>query len=84
MRPADGPHGAHWTISPEALIHTLADESRSQADPRPAGAGAAERTALLTTLTARIADATHDLFTPRASRPVRWAVRSCSLVETRA
>ena len=62
-RPSDGPHGAHWTIGPEALIHTPADEGRSQADPRPAGAGAAERTALLTTLTARITDATHDLFT---------------------
>lgn len=36
---------------------------RSQAEPRPAGAGAAERTTLLALLTARTTDAAHDLFT---------------------
>ncbi len=61
-RPADGPHGAHWTIDPHGLIHTPPTDSRSQAVPRPAGAGAAERTCLLATLTARITDAAHDLF----------------------
>ncbi|EWT03746.1 hypothetical protein N864_18625, partial [Intrasporangium chromatireducens Q5-1] len=61
-RPADGPHGAHWTIDPHGLIHTPPTDSRSQAVPRPAGAGAAERTSLLATLTARITDAAHDLF----------------------
>ncbi len=60
---AAGPHGAHWTISPDPVIHTPADIGRSQADPRPAGAGAAERSALLATLTTRAGDATHDLFT---------------------
>ena len=60
---AAGPHGAHWTIGPDSVIHTPADIDRSQADPRPAGAGAAERSALLATLSARSGDATHDLFT---------------------
>jgi hypothetical protein len=62
-RAADGPHGAHWTIDPQAALHSTKDESRSQADPRPAGAGAAERSTLLATLTARMTAAAHDLFT---------------------
>jgi len=62
---ATGPHGAHWTITPPGAIHSSTTHDRSQADPRPAGAGAAERLALLTVLTARTADAAHDVFTPR-------------------
>ncbi len=66
-RAADGPHGAHWTIAPENRISTDfstdSDSGRSQADPRPAGAGAAERSTLLASLTTRTADAAHDLFT---------------------
>lgn len=63
---ATGPHGAHWTIDPTGAFHTPVDTDRSQADPRPPlppGAGAAERTILLETLTARAEDANHDLFT---------------------
>ncbi|MGO1740085.1 MAG: hypothetical protein ACTHYM_13940, partial [Actinomycetaceae bacterium] len=63
-RTAEGPHGAHWTICPESPIHSSPTTDRSQADPRPAGAGSAERSALLATLTARTTDAAHDLFTP--------------------
>lgn len=62
-QPAAGVRGAHWTIDPAALIHSSPDLDRSQADPRPAGAGAADRSALLTSLTARLAAAAHDLFT---------------------
>lgn len=61
---ADGPHGAHWTIAPSVVIHNNPDTSRSQADPRPAGAGAAERSTLIRELTERITHAAHDLFTP--------------------
>jgi hypothetical protein len=61
---ADGPHGAAWSIDPTGAFHRDAGTSRSQADPRPAGAGAAERTTLLEALTARMTDARHDLFTP--------------------
>lgn len=61
---ATGPHATHWTINPTPLLHNPASPARSQADPRPAGAGAAERHALLATLTPRLDDATHDLFTP--------------------
>jgi len=64
---ADGPHGAHWSIDPQNVLHTGTDHARSQADPRPAGAGAAERTALLMTLRTRTDDTAHDLFT--ATRP---------------
>ena len=64
---ADGPRGAHWTIDPQSALHSNSNHARSQADPRPAGAGAAERTALLTTLRTRTTDAAHDLFT--ATRP---------------
>ncbi len=61
---ASGPHGAHWTIGPDPVIHTPNDIGRSQADPRPAGSGTAERTTLLTILTTRVGDTRHDLFTP--------------------
>ena len=60
---AAGVHGAHWTIDPAALIHNVVDVDRSQADPRAAGAGAADRSALLASLTARTAAAAHDAFT---------------------
>lgn len=62
-RAADGPHGAHWTIDPQAVIPSFPGTGRSQADPRPVGAGAAERSTLLASLSTRTADAAHDLFT---------------------
>lgn len=62
-RTAEGPHGAAWKIGPQDTIHSFLDTDRSQADPRPVGAGAAERTTLLASLTARTMDAAHDLFT---------------------
>lgn len=62
-RAADGPHGAQWTIDPQSVIPSSPGTGRSQADPRPVGAGAAERSTLLATLTTRTADAAHDLFT---------------------
>ncbi|WP_414173005.1 hypothetical protein [Clavibacter tessellarius] len=68
-RGADGPHGAHWTITPAPALHKEMTTGRSQADPRPAGAGAALRSLLLDTLTHRISAAAHDLFTPGGSRP---------------
>ncbi|OMH32541.1 hypothetical protein [Tersicoccus sp. Bi-70] len=63
-KPAEGPHGAIWTIDPTQDIHKFPIQARSQADPRPAGAGSAERSLLLTTLTTRLTAAAHDLFTP--------------------
>ena len=63
VRAAGGPHGATWTIDPQNVIHRDDVPSRSQADPRPVGARAAERTALLTTLSTRIRDSAHDVFT---------------------
>lgn len=62
-RPAEGPHGAAWKIEPAPAIHSDLDQDRSQADPRPEGAGAARRAALTTTLTQRLTLAAHDLFT---------------------
>lgn len=60
---AAGVHGAHWTIASAPLIHREVDTTRSQADPRAAGAGSAERASLLTLLSARTQAAAHDLFT---------------------
>lgn len=60
---ADGPHGAHWKIGPQIDIHRELDITRSQADPRPEGAGSAERIILLTQLTNRRDASTHDIFT---------------------
>lgn len=60
---AAGVHGAHWTIDPAALIHSGIEEDRSQADPRAVGAGSADRSTLLASLTARLTAAAHDLFT---------------------
>ncbi|WP_345045066.1 hypothetical protein [Georgenia daeguensis] len=62
-RGPDGPHAAHWTIDPHHEIHRTTATSRSQADPRPEGAGAAQRTTLLTELVARTRAAAHDAFT---------------------
>lgn len=63
VQAAAGPHGATWTIDPQALIPTSSDQERSQADPRPVGAGSAERSTLLTSLLVRLTAATHDVFT---------------------
>ncbi|MBB6335785.1 hypothetical protein [Schaalia hyovaginalis] len=60
---AAGVHAATWSIDPTGAFHRDTDTARSQADPRPEGAGAAERTTLLTTLTQRLDDCAHDLFT---------------------
>ncbi|MEW1982442.1 hypothetical protein AB0333_16165 [Citricoccus sp. NPDC079358] len=62
-RDAEGPHAAHWQIGPHLDIHRKADPGRSQADPRPEGAGAAERITLLRTLTTRTHACAHDAFT---------------------
>ncbi|MFC3690451.1 hypothetical protein [Aquipuribacter hungaricus] len=51
---------------PSGAVHKGVTTNRSQADPRPAGAGPAERLALLAQLTARTTDAAHDVFTARA------------------
>jgi hypothetical protein len=63
IQEAEGPRGAHWRIRPTRNIHSNQQQSRSQADPRPAGAGAAERLTLLAQLTQRIRDCAHDVFT---------------------
>ncbi|WP_143426835.1 hypothetical protein [Georgenia soli] len=63
-RPADGPHAAHWTVDPRNEIHRNVGTSRSQADPRPEGAGAAHRSTLLAELAARTQASAHDAFTP--------------------
>lgn len=62
-RAAEGPHGAAWNIGPQPVIHRPSVEGRSQVDPRPAGAGSAERTTLLALLTRRLTAVAHDLFT---------------------
>lgn len=71
LRPAAGPAAATWTIDPDAAIHRALGEARSQAvPPRPSEAppdpsfGAGLRQTWITTLTTRLGDATHDLFTP--------------------
>jgi len=61
--PADGPRAASWILN-EALS-TVADlPGRSQAAPRPPGAGSAERNRWLTLLRTRLGAAAHDVFTP--------------------
>lgn len=73
-RAADGPHGAHWTIDPRAVIPNASSEVGHKRTRAPQGpgpqehspaieTGAAERMALLTNLTLRITAAAHDLFT---------------------
>lgn len=60
---ADGPHGAHWSLASTNDFHRYSGTSRSQADPRPPGAGAAKRSAAISKLQGELAAATHDLFT---------------------
>jgi hypothetical protein len=60
---ADGTRAAHWTIDPRDVLHSKPETGRSQADPRPEGAGAADRTQLITELTERQSTRTHDTFT---------------------
>lgn len=61
---AEGPHGAHWSIDPHGLLHRDADIARSQAVPRPVGAGAVKRANLLDQLSTRSTSARHDAFVP--------------------
>ncbi len=61
--PADGPRAASWILN-EALS-TVADvPGRSQAAPRPLGAGSAERDRWLNLLRTKLVAAAHDVFTP--------------------
>ncbi len=61
--PADGPRAASWILN--EVLSTVADvPGRSQAAPRPPGAGSAERNRWLTLLRTRLAAAAHDAFTP--------------------
>jgi len=60
--PADGPRAASWILN-GALSTAIDVPGRSQADPRPPGAGSAERNRWLTVLRARLAAAAHDVFT---------------------
>ncbi len=61
--PADGPRAASWILN--GALSTVVDvPGRSQADPRPPGAGTAERNRWLTLLRTRLAAAAHDVFTP--------------------
>jgi len=61
--PAAGPRAASWILS-EGLS-TIADvPGRSQAAPRPPGAGSAERNRWLNLLRTRLGAAAHDIFTP--------------------
>jgi len=61
--PAEGPRAASWILND--ALSTVADvPSRSQAAPRPPGAGGAERTRWLALLRTRLGAAAHDVFTP--------------------
>lgn len=66
VQQSHGVRGAIWSIDPKKVIHTSIDTSRSQAVPRPLGAGTAERTILISKLTQQLTDGTHDLFTQKA------------------
>jgi len=61
--PADGPRAASWILN-GALSTVIDVPGRSQAGPRPLGAGLAERNRWLTLLRTRLAAAAHDVFTP--------------------
>lgn len=63
-RASEGCRAAHWSIDPQGVLHREFEKSLTQADPRPPGAGAAERLALISLLTARLEAACHDAFTP--------------------
>ncbi len=60
--PAEGPRAASWILN-EGLSTVIDEPGRSQADPRPAGAGPAERDRWLTLLRTRLGAAAHDVFT---------------------
>lgn len=62
-RDAEGSRGAHWRLHPYGTIHSSKSSGRSQADPRPAGAGSAERLTLLAEVTNRLRACAHDVFT---------------------
>lgn len=64
-RAASGPRAARWTTLPASSVHSHPDGQLSQAVPRPAGVGAAERRQQLHTLGDRLAAAAHDVFAPR-------------------
>jgi len=61
--PADGPRAASWILN-GVLSTVIAVPSRSQADPRPPGAGSAERNRWILLLRTRLIAAAHDVFTP--------------------
>ncbi len=61
--PADGPRAASWILN-EALPTAADVPSRSQASPRPPGAGTAERNRWLNLLRTRLGAVAHDIFTP--------------------
>jgi len=65
-----GVHGAHWNIDPQNLLHSITETSGTQAATRPAGAGAGTRSTTLRTITTRLRDHTHDLFTGRGGLPL--------------
>jgi hypothetical protein len=59
----EGSRAAHWTIDPQNALHRRRETGRSQADPRPEGAGSAHRNHLLTALRDQQTARTHDTFT---------------------
>jgi len=61
--PADGPRAASWILN-GALSTAIDVPGRSQAGPRPPGAGTAERNRWLTLLRTTLGAAVHDVFTP--------------------
>ncbi|MFI5825468.1 hypothetical protein ACIA8I_41440 [Streptomyces rishiriensis] len=61
---SQGARAAFWSIDPHDVLHRDQESDLTQADPRPLGAGAAERTTLHAALAARTEAARHDAFTP--------------------
>jgi len=61
--PADGPRAAVWILC-QGLSTVIDVPGRSQAGPRPPGAGTAERTRWIGLLRTRLSVAAHDVFTP--------------------
>ena len=61
--PADGPRAASWILC-QTLSTVIDVPGRSQADPRPPGAGSAERNRWIDVLRTRLCAAAHDVFTP--------------------
>jgi len=60
---ADGPRAAVWILC-QGLSTVTDVPGRSQADPRPPGAGSAERIRWIGLLRPRLAAVAHDVFTP--------------------